>query len=111
MRRTRWDVPLDCQQSDLTGELVFEADSSLGMALQHVQETPAPPSQRTELPIPPDLEAVILGCLEKDPARRPQTALELDQLRASCEGVARWSPQQARDWWELDAPQPLHIAP
>ena len=40
----------------LTGQLVFEADTPMKMLLQHVQAEPVPPSQRTELPIPPEID-------------------------------------------------------
>ena len=35
--------------------------------LQHVQAEPVPPSQRTELPIPQELDDLVLACLRKDP--------------------------------------------
>jgi serine/threonine protein kinase len=58
----------------LTGQLVFEANSAAKMLIDHVQTRPVPPSQRTELPIPRELERTVLACLEKDPNRRPQNA-------------------------------------
>ncbi|MFQ5601399.1 MAG: serine/threonine-protein kinase, partial [Candidatus Krumholzibacteriia bacterium] len=54
----------------LTGQLVFEADNPMKMLLRHAQDTPVPPSMRTELPIPSALEKLLLSCLEKDPAGR-----------------------------------------
>ena len=60
----------------LTGQLVFEADTPMKMLLQHLQAEPMPPSQRTELPIPRELDELVLACLEKDPAKRPQNAEE-----------------------------------
>src|SRR5262249_22447730 len=51
----------------LTGQLVFEADTPMKMLMQHVQATPIPPSQRTELPIPGELDDLVMACLEKDP--------------------------------------------
>ena len=61
----------------LTGQLVFEADTPMKMLMQHVQAVPLPPSKRTELPIPPELDAIVLACLQKDPDKRPQNAEEL----------------------------------
>src|SRR5262249_39913819 len=52
----------------LTGQLVFEGKSSLEVLMHHARTPPAPPSQRTELPVPPSLDRLILSCLEKDPA-------------------------------------------
>ena len=64
----------------LTGTLVFPDPNPLSMTLKHVQAAPDPPSLRTELPIPPDLERIILQCLEKNPADRPSSARELDEM-------------------------------
>ncbi len=87
------------------GQRVFEADTPLAMVVAHVQETPLPPSRRTELPIPATLEQIILTCLEKDPAERPQTASELDHLLAGCGLDSPWSREQAEEWWTLHMPE------
>ena len=42
----------------LTGQLVFEADSPMKMLMSHVETAPAPPSRRTELPIPGELDQI-----------------------------------------------------
>jgi eukaryotic-like serine/threonine-protein kinase len=52
----------------LSGRLPFEGDSAVTIALKQVSEPPVPPSAYAE--VPPDLEAVVLRALEKDPARR-----------------------------------------
>jgi len=88
----------------LTGQLVFEADTPMKMLLQHVQEKPIPPSQRTELPIPPELDALIMSCLEKDPKKRPQSAEELLQFRWDCRTCERWTNGMANAWWEVHLP-------
>jgi serine/threonine-protein kinase len=61
----------------LTGELVFAGETAIQTALHHVQRPPIPPSERTGNPIPPELERLVLACLAKRPADRPQTAAEL----------------------------------
>lgn len=61
----------------LTGRLVFEAETAIQTALLHVQQEPVPPSLRTENPVPPALERLVLACLEKRPADRPRSAAEL----------------------------------
>jgi eukaryotic-like serine/threonine-protein kinase len=88
----------------LTGHLVFETSGTLPVLLAHVQEKPIPPSQRSELEIPDGLERIILSCLEKDPARRPQTALELLDLLSMCPLPKRWTTQRAEDWWRTHIP-------
>jgi eukaryotic-like serine/threonine-protein kinase len=96
----------------LTGQRVFEAETQMKMFLQHVQATPIPPSQRTELPIPPDVDALVLACLEKDPRKRPQNAQELLRMVARCRLSQAWDSEAARRWWEkhlveLTAPIPV----
>ena len=51
----------------LTGQVPFDAESPVTIALKHVSEQPLPPSQLNPA-IPPALEAVVLRALEKDPA-------------------------------------------
>jgi serine/threonine-protein kinase len=89
----------------LTGQLVFEGDTAMKMFLQHLQEPPLPPSQRTELPVPPEVDALVLACLEKDPARRPQNAEDVLRLIEGIRGAGRWSNEQARVWWQRHLPE------
>jgi serine/threonine-protein kinase len=87
----------------LTGQPVFVGDTPVATLLKHVREEPLPPSRRTELEIPEDLEAVILSCLAKDPEARPQTAEKLDARLAAC-AVAVWTKEHADEWWRLHGP-------
>jgi serine/threonine-protein kinase len=84
----------------LTGQRVFEGDTPLATVVAHVQEDPVPPSERSELEIPESVDAVILKCLAKDPADRPQTAAELDGLLTRCIDT-HWTREQAAEWWHL----------
>ena len=60
------------------GRLPFPGESPLQIVVAHMQ-TP-PPKPRSIMPkLPPDLEAVILKCLEKDRAKRYQTVDELTE--------------------------------
>jgi serine/threonine-protein kinase len=90
----------------LTGQRVFVGDTPLSTVVAHVQEKPIPPSQRTELEVPDSLERIILSCLEKDPADRPQSAGELDELLAACKLAQVWGIQNAKAWWTLHIPEP-----
>jgi hypothetical protein len=89
----------------LTGQLVFEADTAMKMFVQHLQEPPLPPSQRTELPIPADLDALVMACLSKDPSRRPRNAEEVSFLLDTSRGAHRWNNESARGWWQLHLPE------
>ena len=84
----------------LTGEFVFAADTSMGLLLQHAQAVPTRPSARTDLPIPKGLDDLVLACLAKDPADRPQSARELSARLAEVECASAWTQDRAREWWE-----------
>lgn len=88
----------------LTGHTPFQAESVAQMLIHHAQTPPVPPSHVSELPIPADLEQILMTCLEKDPARRIPSALDLDAAfgRVRCDRV--WTDAQARAWWDAHAP-------
>lgn len=88
----------------LTGKLVFDADTPTGMLMKHIQTTPDPPSSRTELVIPPSLDQVVLSCLAKDPAHRPQSAKELSRRLAELDIENSWTDERRRAWWETHRP-------
>jgi serine/threonine-protein kinase len=60
----------------LTGEPPFVGDSPVAVAYQHVRKAPVPPSQRHD-GISPDLDAVVLKALTKNPENRYQTAADM----------------------------------
>ena len=88
----------------LTGQLVFEADTPMKMLMQHVHAQPVPPSQRTEMPVPRELDELILACLEKDPARRPQNAEALFRMAQACKVCDSWNHASAGLWWQVHLP-------
>jgi serine/threonine-protein kinase len=89
----------------LTGRLVFEATTPLAMALEHVKGIPVPPSEKSELDIPPDLDAAVLHCLEKDPNARPQSIRHLRRMLTACPRLDEWNEDQAAMWWRMHLPQ------
>ena len=84
----------------LTGALVFEGQTPMELVMAHVRDTPTPPSALSELPIPDDLEQVILQCLAKAPGGRPQSAQALDAALAGCKVPA------SSTWPQLSASTP-----
>ncbi len=60
----------------LTGRPPFVGDSPVSVVYQHVRETPTPPSQLDSV-ISPDIDAITLKALAKDPADRYQSAQEM----------------------------------
>jgi serine/threonine-protein kinase len=83
----------------LTGEPVFTADNPMGLLVDHAKTPPEPPSARTSRPIPAALDALVLACLAKDPAGRPQSARELSRRLSEVAGADGWTQERAREWW------------
>ncbi|MBV8762264.1 MAG: serine/threonine protein kinase [Deltaproteobacteria bacterium] len=81
----------------LAGTELFDGKSLVEVCSQHLHQQPAPFATRNVV-VPAELEAIILACLEKDPARRPQSAAELRHRLDGC-GVAPWDSERANAWW------------
>ena len=60
--------------------------------------TPKPLSQMTQRTIPPRLEEIILQCLAKKPAERPESARALSTLLRDVDAKG-WTEADAEDWW------------
>jgi eukaryotic-like serine/threonine-protein kinase len=88
----------------LTGRLVFDGETSAAMIASHIRDVPTPPSQRSELPIPPELDAIVLACLAKRPEDRPQSAEELQQRLNEIPLATPWNQQRALGWWSVHVP-------
>jgi len=89
----------------LTGKLVFEEDTYIATMLAHANKAPIPPSRRTEIEIPPQLEDLVMWCLEKDPQARPSSAGEI-RRKISQNGLAdSWTPERAEKWWRMHMPE------
>jgi serine/threonine-protein kinase len=73
----------------LTGQLPFESDTPMGFLMHHVQTSPiAPHLARPDLPIPPDISAILMKALEKDRDRRFASAEEMAVALRSATGGA-----------------------
>ncbi len=88
----------------LTGQLLFDASTAAQMLVHHAQTKPVPPSQVSELPIPRQLETILMTCLEKDPAKRLASALDLDAQLARVPLADAWTNDMAQAWWNANAP-------
>ena len=83
-----------------TGRVPFEGETALSIAMKHKGEIPKSPKQFNPN-IPADLGGLILKCLEKDKARRYQTAAE---LRSELEKIEKGIPTT-----EVVVPKPKSI--
>jgi serine/threonine-protein kinase len=95
----------------LTGRLVFEADTPVKMMLQHIQSEPAPPSRVSELPIPPELDRILVQSLSKKPADRPKDTNAIACMLAEVPLRDPWTRERAEEWWESHAPASAPATP
>jgi len=84
----------------LTGRPVFEGDTIVDICMRHVDTLPTPPSERAHRAIAPELEAIILRCLAKSPADRPQSAKELRRELEAAKVPDNWTDDDAAAWWQ-----------
>jgi len=99
----------------LAGGPVFEGRTSLEVCAHHLHTAPPLLHERTERPVPPDLEAVVMRCLHKDPAARFASAAELAGALDGCADAQTWTDAQAQRWWidakgRVDAWRSEHLA-
>jgi serine/threonine-protein kinase len=86
----------------LTGQPPFVRESALHTLAAHLREEVVAPD-RHQAEVPADLQAVVLRCLEKDPARRFPDAAALEQALAACQCAGGWTREQAAAWWREHA--------
>lgn len=84
----------------LTGTVVFEGGTVFEVCSHHLHTAPEPLTKRLGRPVPPELERLVLNCLEKDPSRRPQSAGSLREALDACQGLGHWDSTMADAWWE-----------
>lgn len=93
----------------LVGALPFKG-TLLQIIMQHAKTAPRPPSELSELPIPAQLDDIVMRCLEKDPGERYQSVGELEEAIAAIEFEDPWTHLKAAEWWSLHAPDEIRGA-
>lgn len=83
----------------LTASEVFDAGNIVEVCTNHLYAEPEPPSRRLGQALPEDLEHLVLACLAKDAADRPQSAEELLERLEPIVLRERWTHNQATTWW------------
>jgi serine/threonine-protein kinase len=84
----------------LTGGPFMTGRTLVTVCAAHLYEKPVPTAERLGRDVPRSLDALVLRCLEKDPANRPQTASDVvDALDAAID-VPAWTSEDARAAWE-----------
>ncbi len=83
----------------LTGQTVFQASSLDVLCKQHIAAIPETPSNRLGRPVSAGLESALMACLEKNRARRPQTARDLSKQLEASSVTTIWTTDEADAWW------------
>lgn len=86
----------------LTGTELFHGAPAAVLS-QQIHALPQRPSSRLGAELPAELERIVMRCLAKDPAQRPQSVLDLAaELRHTA--LARtWGDDDGALWWERNA--------
>ena len=88
----------------LTGRPPFEANDPVSL-LKHHSETPPPaPSTLSQQTITAEMDAIVLGCLSKDPSLRPASADDLFERLNALAIQQPWDQVRARVWWDQHEP-------
>jgi len=88
----------------LTGRLVFPAKTEAAMLVAHAQSPAPAPGSLSPAALPESLDRLILDCLAKDPALRPQNAEVLAGRLAAIHFAQPWSAATAAEWWAANRP-------
>jgi serine/threonine-protein kinase len=83
----------------VTGQRVFQGKTAVDLCIQHVTAQPKPPSSVAATHVAPELEAIVMRCLAKQPKDRYASAEELAAALATVPGGDDWSHAQAVQWW------------
>jgi serine/threonine-protein kinase len=104
----------------LTGQLPFDGDSAVAVALRHLTEPP-PPVHQLRPDVHPALEAVVNQALAKDPRQRFQDAdgfiAALEHVRPQLQSMqpgqdtADWTAVAAPTSWPEQPPYETMVAP
>lgn len=90
----------------LSARHVFEGGSVVEICGHHLHTRPVPPSEKLGAALPPELEALVLSCLAKDPGDRPSSARALLARLDVLAGPLPWTEDDARAWWSAHATAP-----
>jgi eukaryotic-like serine/threonine-protein kinase len=86
----------------LSGQPPFLGATAVEICGHHLHTAPVPPFTRLGKEGPKDLEALVLDCLAKSPADRPDVRRFAERLSA-LGAVPPWTEERASAWWAARA--------
>lgn len=85
----------------LTGRRLFEDANPMKVLIAHAQEIPRRPSELVD-GLSPELDAIVMTCLEKSPEKRFPNVQALRSALLRCDESGGWTRDDARCWWECN---------
>jgi serine/threonine-protein kinase len=82
----------------LTGRRVFGGETAMKVLVRHIHDQPEPPSHLAQ-GIGPDMDRLVLDCLEKDPEKRVPSMDDLIE-KLSAIVCPSWTFGRATSWWD-----------
>jgi serine/threonine-protein kinase len=89
----------------LTGTEIFTGKSEIEILAQVLDQDAPTPSQATSHEIPSELDQLVVACLAKDVAARPESVAEMIRVITGLADPQAWNSAMARDWWERSRDQ------
>jgi serine/threonine-protein kinase len=86
----------------LAGDHVFHGRTTVEVCAHHLHSEPPPIAKRAPGSLPEELGKIVMDCLQKDPALRPQSAADLLERLRACGAANNWTPQASRAWWDAN---------
>jgi serine/threonine-protein kinase len=94
----------------LTGQPPFAFENPVKVMIAHASHDVTPPRQ-LKPDLHPEIEEVVLRCLEKDPEHRFQDVLALQKALRDIELDDEWTSERAVEWWNCNGcPQRKKLA-
>ena len=88
----------------LSGRPPFDLQNSLKLVIAHATEQP-PTFAEIGASVSPELETIVMRCLEKQPDDRFQTPGEILTALEEISGSTPWSWKRAETWWKQKLPE------
>jgi serine/threonine-protein kinase len=85
----------------VTGRRLFEGATAVDVCIQHVTRQPPRPSEVAPIAIAPEIEAILMRCLAKQPADRYPSAAALAEALEALPPASDWSRASATAWWDV----------
>ncbi len=86
----------------LTGQDLYDISSPAELFDKVLNLKPQAPSERGATDIPPALDELVLKCIAKNPAERPQNITEIIEILEQIQCTVPWTQKQAREWWSIN---------